>query len=137
MSKPVYSIEAPDQARLKVARAEIEAIIQKHDLAGAVALHTPGMAEWFYQVNPSYSVLHVDEQAGTARVRSLLVDYGGDRQAQLRDQACTANMVAALAANLRNGAGMFAFLQQVVDQAARAEHGPAGFVADPGEGKIQ
>lgn len=41
MSKPVYSIEAPDQARLKVARAEIEAIIQKHDLAGAVVLHTP------------------------------------------------------------------------------------------------
>lgn len=137
MSKPVYSIDAPDQARLKVARAEIEAIIQKHDLAGAVVLHTPGMAEWFYQVNPSYSVLHVDEQAGTARVKSRLVDYGGRRQLQLLDQACTANMVASLASELRLGAGMFAFLQRVVDHAAHAEHTPATFVADPTEGKPQ
>ena len=137
MSKPVYSIEAPDQARLKVARAEIEAIIQKHDLAGAVVLHTPGMSEWFYQVNPSYSCLHVDEQAGTARVKSLLADHGGDRQAQLLEQACTANMVASLASELHLGAGMFNFLQRVVDQAARAAHKPANFVADPGEGKMQ
>lgn len=80
MSKPIYSIEAPDQARLKVARAEIEAIIQKHDLAGAVVLHTPGMAEWFYQVNPSYSCPHIDEQAGTVRMKSLLAEHGGDRR---------------------------------------------------------
>jgi Domain of unknown function (DUF4326) len=42
MAKRLYSIEAPDQQRLKVARVEIEAVIRKHDLAGVVVLHTPG-----------------------------------------------------------------------------------------------
>ena len=36
--RPVYSIDAPDQQRLKVARLEIEATLQKHDLAGVVLL---------------------------------------------------------------------------------------------------
>lgn len=137
MSKPKYSIEAPDQARLKRARAEIEAVMQKHDLAGVCILHTPGMTEWFYQVNPSYSRLFVDEAAGVARVKSRLIDYGGDRQAQLLDQACTANMTAGLQGELLRGAGMFGYLQQVVDHAMRAEHTPANFVPDPSEGKMQ
>lgn len=36
--KRTYSIDAPDQARLKVARTEIEAVLRKHDLAGVVVL---------------------------------------------------------------------------------------------------
>jgi hypothetical protein len=137
MTKPVYSIDAPDKARLKIARIEIEAVLKKHDLAGVVVLHTPGMAEWFYDVRPSYSCLHVDEAAGTARVRSQLADYGGDRQAQLLDQACTANMVAALSGELVRGAGMFSYLGQVVDRATRAEHAPATFTPDPMEARKQ
>ena len=89
MSKPKYSIEAPDQARLKRARAEIEAVMQKHDLAGVCILHTPGMTEWFYQLNPSYSRLFIDEAAMMARVRSrLFEDHGGDRAAHLPGKAC-------------------------------------------------
>ncbi len=137
MSKPKYSIEAPDQARLKRARAEIEAVMQKHDLAGVCILHTPGMTEWFYQLNPSYSRLFIDEAAGVARVKSRLLDYGGDRQAQLLDQACTANMVAGLMGELVRTTGMFGYLQQVVDHALRAEHTAANFVPDPSEGKMQ
>jgi len=82
VSKPKYSFDAPDQARLKTARLEIEAILQKHDLAGAVVLHTPGMSEWFYQVRPSYSCLWIDEAAGAARIKAKLADYGGDKAAQ-------------------------------------------------------
>lgn len=138
MSKPKYSIEAPDQPRLKRARAEIEAVMQKHDLAGVCILHTPGMTEWFYQLNPSYSRLFIDEIAMMARVRSRLVeDHGGDRQAQLLDQACTANMVAGLMGELVRTTGMFGYLQQIVDHALRAEHTPGNFVPDPTEGKMQ
>ncbi len=137
MSKPKYSCDAPDQARLKTARLEIEAILQKHDIAGAVVLHTPGMAEWFYQVNPSYSCLTIDEAAGIARVRSKLADYGGDQAAQVHDLTATANMAAAIYGNLHHGARMFLEVQRVVDRATRAAHEAPRFVPDPMEGKRQ
>ena len=137
MSKPKYSCDAPDQARLKTARLEIEAILQKHDIAGAVVLHTPGMAEWFYQVNPSYSCLTIDEAAGTARVRSKLADYAGDQAAQLHDLTATANMVAAIFGNLHHGARMFLEVQKMVDRATNAAHTEPTFVPDAAEGRRQ
>jgi len=135
-TKPIYSIDAPDQARLKVARREIEAVLAKHDLAGVVVLHTPGMAEFFYNITPSYSVCWVDEKASALRIKSQLErDHGGDQTLQLHDQAATANMAAALAAELANAALMFAQVEAVVTKATRAEHSPATFVPDPSEAR--
>lgn len=135
--KPIYSIDAPDQARLKVARTEIEAVLKKHDLAGVVVLHTPGMSEFFYDVRPSYSCAWVDEAASCLRVKSLGADYGGDRVAQLHDQAATANMAAAIDDNLSAAAAMFTYVRAVVDRATGAEHTAPQFVADAAEGKLQ
>ena len=136
--KRAFSIEAPDQQRLKVARAEIEGVLRKHDLGGVVVLHTPGMSEFFYDVRPSYSCVWVDEQAQALRVKSLQADYGGDREAQRLDQAATANMVRAFANDLDSAAGMFASVAAVVDRAVQAEHDPAAtFTPDPMEQKPQ
>lgn len=129
--KPRYSIDAPDQQRLKVARVEIEAVLRKHDLAGVVVLHTPGMSEFFYDVRPSYSCAWIDEAASMVRVKSLGADYASDRGAQLHDQAATANMVAAITDNLLNGAHMFQHVQEIIDRATHAEHTPATYVPDP------
>ena len=90
MTKRLYSIETPDQGRLKISRTEIEAVLKKHDLAGAVVLHTPGMSEFFYDISPSYSCVRIDEAAKTVHVKSKLADYGGDAVAQLHDQAASA-----------------------------------------------
>lgn len=137
MTKLRYSIDAPDQQRLKVARLEIEAVLQKHDLAGAVVLHTPGMTEWFYQLRPSYSCMWIDEVAGIARIKAKLEDYGGDQAAQLHDITCTANMVAGMRADLGRGYAMFTYIQPIVDRATGATHTPRGFVPDPNEGRRQ
>ena len=137
MSKRLYSIDAPDQLRLKVARAEIEAVLKKHDLAGAVVLHTPGMAEWFYDVRPSYSFMWIDEAAGVARFKAKLEDYAGDRAAQEHDVASTANMVAAMCGEIGRAYDMFAVLKRVVDRATRATHTPAVFTPDPMEARKQ
>jgi len=136
-SKPVYDIDAPDQARLKVARTEIEAVLKKYDLAGVVVLHTPGMSEFFHDIRPTYSCAWIDEAASMVRVKSLGADYGGDREAQVRDQAATANMAAALADNLTSAAGMFDEVQRVIDSLVQAEHTPRGFVPDPSKGRLQ
>lgn len=137
-TKRTFSIEAPDQQRLKVARAEIEGILRKHDLGGVVVLHTPGMSEFFYDVRPSYSCVWIDEKAQALRVKSLQADYGGDREAQRLDQAATANMVRALANDLACAESMFAGVAAIVDRVVQAEHDrTATFTPDPLEGKPQ
>lgn len=134
MSKPTYSIDAPDQARLKIARTEIEAVLAKHDLAGVVVLHTPGMAEFFYNITPSYSVCWVDEKASALRIKSQLErDHAGDQVRQLHDQTATANMAAALAGELANASLMFAGIEAILTETLRAEHSPATFVPDARE----
>lgn len=131
-AKPIYFVDAPDQARLKVARLEIEAVLKQHDLAAVVVLHTPGMAEFFYDIRPSYSVCSIDEKVPMVRIASKLDrDHGGDVAKQQRDHAATANMTASLAGELGHAALMFLGVDKVVTKALRAEHTPRGFVPDP------
>jgi len=136
-AKPIYSIDAPNQARLKIARTEIEAVLRKHDLAGVVVLHTPGMCEFFYDIRPSYSCAWIDESAQMVRLKSKLADYGGSTDAQRHDQAATANMTRGIAAELASAAAMFHHVARLVDQASGAEHTDRGFTPDPMEAKRQ
>lgn len=134
--KPIYSIDAPDQQRLKIARTKIETVLAEHDLAGVVVLHTPGMAEFFYRITPTYSVCWIDEAAGILRIKSKLDrDHGGDVAAQQHDQAATANMTASLAGELGRTALMFLDIDRVVSKKLRAEHTAPEFVPDPAEGR--
>jgi hypothetical protein len=135
--KRTYSLDAPDQQRLKVARTEIEAILKKHDLAGAVVLHTPGMTEFFYDVQPSYSCAWIDDAQQRVRVKSLAADYGGDTAAQQHDQAATANLFHGLASDLSGAAMMFREVATFVDRATRAWHTAGQHVADPADGRRQ
>lgn len=41
--------------KLKVVAEEIKEILKKHDVAGAVVLHTPGFGEYFFNIHTSYS----------------------------------------------------------------------------------
>lgn len=137
MPKRTYSLDAPDQQRLKIARAEIEGILKKHDLAAVVTLHTPGMMEFFYDVTPSYSCVWIDEAAGQLRMKSKAADYGNDNDAQIRDQAATANMIHGLAADLESAARMFGSIAPFIDRALRAEHTDPVYKPDPMEGRKQ
>lgn len=132
--KPIYSIDAPDQRRLKIARLEIEAVLAKHDLAGVVVLHTPGLAEFFYNIQPSYSVCWVDETVPMVRIKSVR-DHAGSAAEQLHDQAATANMTVSLAGELGHTALMFLDIDRVVSRMLRAEHTQPAFVPDPSEVK--
>lgn len=137
MPKRAYSLDAPDQQRLKIARAKIEGILKEYDLGAVVVLHTPGMTEFFYDVTPSYSCVWIDEAAQQLRAKSKLSEFGGDKKAQLRDQAATANMIHGLAADLSSAAGMFGSIAHVIDRALRAEHTDAAHTPDPMEARKQ
>jgi len=115
-------------AKLINARAEIQAILEKHDIAGHVILHcAPGDLEVFMHLTPGYSKLvrQGTEQTGLSfRLRSRLADYGGDAAAQGRDLAATANMVHGLGTALAQDAISMLELATVVNKATGAVHGP-------------
>lgn len=135
--KRLYSIEAPDQARLKVARLEVEAVLRKHDLAGVVVLHTPGMVEFFYDIRPSYSCAWIDESIPMLRVKSKLAEYDGNAVNQRHDQAATANMTRSFEDALGHAWGMFLDVSRVIDQAFGSTHTPGDLMPDPMEAKRQ
>lgn len=78
MSKMQYS------PKLKVAMEEIKAVLEKHDIAGAVILHTPGYGEHLLKLGTSYSCCKIE--GGTCRIKATKEDYGSSK---LRDQALT------------------------------------------------
>jgi hypothetical protein len=137
MSSLFKTPDAPNQAKLKVARLEIEAVLKKHDLGGLVVLHTPGMSEFFYEVNPSWSCLTIDEAVGHVRVLSKLENFGGDKRRQGESQAATAELAFALAEQCTEAARMFSQVSVFVTKVLRATHQAARHVADPAEGKLQ
>jgi hypothetical protein len=117
------------QKKLKVARAEIEAVLKKHDIGGFVTLAAPGWGEVFWNIWPSFSILVGDFPA--IRIKSKAADYGGDTAKQAQHQAHTAQMIHHLATSM-GGCGMqFLELAEVLNEKLGAEHTDKGFIPDP------
>jgi hypothetical protein len=119
----------PAQKKLKKARAEIEAVLKRHDIAGFVTLHAPGWGEDFWNIWPSYSILIGDFPA--IRIKSKATDYGGDTVKQRADQANTAQMVHHIATSMGGCAMQFLELANVLNARLGAEHVDKGFTPDP------
>ena len=67
--------------KLKEAMAEINAIIDKYDIAAYVILHTPGFTEYVNRISPSYSCAFL--QDGQLRVRLKTAELpGGEAEAK-------------------------------------------------------
>lgn len=81
--------------KLKKAMNEIQEILDKHDIAGAVVLHTPGFGEHLIKVNPSYSCAFLDNTPGKEMIRvrtRLAEDYDGNSAKRNQAQQDTVNM---------------------------------------------
>ena len=81
--------------KLKKAIAQIKDILDEHDIAGAVVLHTPGHGEHLFKIDPSYSCAFIDNSPGVhgIRVRTRLQeDYSGDARKRHQAQEDTVNM---------------------------------------------
>lgn len=112
--------------KLLAARAKVEAILEEYDLAGIIVLHSPGVAEMLVELSPSYSRLAMVETEGggcAMHLRSKLEDYGGDKEAQRRDLAATANMTSMFAELTASIAAQLEQMNDVVQHFTGAEHG--------------
>ncbi|MGE4241756.1 hypothetical protein [Ramlibacter sp.] len=119
----------PTQEMLKAARAEIESVLKKHDIAGFVTLHAPGWGETFWNIWPSHSCLIGDFPA--IRVKSKLADYLGNVQVQREHQQNTAGMVYTLGTSMAGCGLQFLELSTMLDAHLGAEHTEKGFTPDP------
>lgn len=79
------------EIKLKVIAEEIKEILRKHDVAGAVSLHTPGHGEHFVHLTPSYSCVYVVSD-NEIRIHSKKENYKS-REEQHKKQEDSANML--------------------------------------------
>lgn len=104
--------------------AEIKAILEKHDIAGGVVLHTPGFAEYLLHISPSYSCAKFTD-TGTVHFRAKAEDFPGGVQERNKVLADTSNMLRLLLeANILNVADPLMNLSEGFDKIVDAEHGP-------------
>jgi hypothetical protein len=118
-----------NQKKLKAARAEIEAVLKRHDIAGFVTLHAPGWGETFWNIWPSHSILAGDFPA--IRIKSKLADHGGDSAKQRESQAQTAQMIHSIATSMGGCAMQFLDLADILNSKLGAEHVDKAFMPDP------
>lgn len=83
--------------KLKKAMEEINAILDKNDIAGIIILHTPGYAELNAKINPSYSCASFETVPGKGtgiRIKGKRErDFGGDKVKQHESLKNTSNML--------------------------------------------
>jgi len=77
---------------LKKAMEEIKIILERYDVGGSVVLATKSDIEYFYRLNPSWSIVSHDLKTGGVRVKALRKDYP-NKKAQLTAITDSANMV--------------------------------------------
>lgn len=108
------------ETKLKVAAEEIKDILRKYDLAGTVALQSPGYGEYFVHLNPSYSCAYVYNDK-EIRFYSKKEDYN-TKEEQIKKQADTANMLKILSDLTAFAFGYVNPLSKSFDKLTNATH---------------
>ncbi|MEN9909085.1 MAG: hypothetical protein RLZZ540_2234 [Bacteroidota bacterium] len=108
------------ETKLKIAAEELKEILRKHDLAAAVALHSPGHGEYFVHLNPSYSCAYM-YQDNEVRFYSKRTDYNTIEE-QIEKQANTGNMLKILTDITAFNFGCLDHLSKSFDELTDAEH---------------
>lgn len=119
--------------KLKAVRAEIEALLKKHDVAGVCVLHNaPNSSESFAFLEPSYS--QITGVAPHFRFRAKADDYAGDLERMARDVNATANMTSSIALGLGIAGLHYLELATAVDKITGAKHSGPTFQPDAPKG---
>jgi hypothetical protein len=108
------------ETTLKAAAEEIKEVLRKHNIAAAVALHSPGHGEYFVHLNPSYSCAYM-YQDNEVRFYSKKEDYKTPTE-QLEKQADTANMLKLLTDITAFNFGCLDHLSKQFDELTGAKH---------------
>ena len=101
---------------------EIKAIIEKHDIAAMVILHTPGFTEYLNKIDPSYSCAKVAHNGSGIEVRLKGAEVGKEKARQLATD--TFNLVTLMADTLAPTAMMYMQAQEFLKAKWGGTEGP-------------
>ena len=111
--------------KLHKAMEELNAVLKKHDIAGFIAIHTPGYVEYSHNLMPSYSACNIDNTTGRVVIKGKLEHYLGNKEEQHYKLSATCNMLHMIAeATMEQGLNI-AILSQHADELFGSEHGNA------------
>lgn len=103
---------------------EVKQVLQKHNIAGVVVLHTPGFSEYLYHLTPTYSCASIASNGNMVfKGAKKHYDDEADRHNKLKD---TANMLTLLAEPLALCATNIIDASESFDKAFGAEHTEGG-----------
>ena len=111
--------------KLKKAMEEIKEILHKHDIAGVVAIHTEGHAEYLNHITPSYSCANIDELNGKFELRAKKAHFSNDAE-RLNKLRATANMLSLLSDVTARNAMSLMQASAAADSLFNAEHFDGG-----------
>lgn len=113
---------------------EIRKTLEFYDIGASVVLHSPGHAETYMKVDPSYSCafIHQDTDGSMGvRVRSRLAeDHGGDAAKQHKIQEDTVNMFDAMAEHVGKQALNFMDIMKMLEKKFEITRTDRGFTSD-------
>lgn len=114
-------------AKLLAARAEIETVLRRYDVAGWVILHNaPGELEWFSHLSPSYSRIVMEPRpdgGSSMRMRAKPADSSpGAIEEERRAVQATANMMHMMALALGDAAMQMLPAAEKINKATGAKH---------------
>ena len=106
---------------LKVAK-EINEILKRENVAGAITLHVPGYMHFHVHLEPTYSICKFDGEM--LLIKSKLEDFNGDLQAQKKAVKDTANMLHLLFIGTGETCMNLQAASQMLDKQTNAIHYP-------------
>jgi len=117
-----------DTTKIKIATEEIKEILRKHDLAGAISLHTPGKAYMFLHFNTSYSCAYIYDSMHM-RIASKASDYATveEHHQKVSDTANMFKMLLDAVSIIHTSLDRYS---TVLDSVIHAEHGEGTFKPD-------
>lgn len=114
--------------KLKKAAEEIKQILQKHDIAANVVLHTPGHSEYILHITPTYSCAWIENDM--IRFRARKEDYNGNVSIRDKKIADTANMLKLLSETAGQNALSLLHVSEQFDKIIDANHGDSSHTSN-------
>lgn len=112
--------------KLKRAIEQIKKILKDNEIAGFVAIHTPGHAEYLLEITPPYSCAEWNATKDSIIVKGKLVHYNGDKEKRDKKLTDTINMLSCLSEVTGQNALNLLQVSKQADEVWDAEHTGGG-----------
>lgn len=114
--------------KLKKAMQEVRQVLEEHDIAGSVVLHTPGFSEYLIHISPSYSCAKI-ERNGVLRVKASHLNIPFEEKIEMI--ISTANMFKLIGETSSHIANQTLSMSRAIDREMNCYHSDSIHTSKP------